>query len=219
MGAKLIISGRNEERLIESLSKLEGDEHQMICADLTIMEDIERLIALVPSLDGIVNNAGIVKLLPIQFIKEDDLNEIYKTNTLGTFFLTRNLYKEKKINKNGSIVFILSIAGTANFTPGNVMYGISKSAILSFMKYAAVEYAVRGIRCNSVNPGSVETPLLSDLVSLTKEDHEKDRAKYLLKRYGKPEDIAYAIIYLLSDASSWTTGTSLIVDGGRLLYS
>jgi len=218
IGAKLNIVSRNEERLLECFSKLEGAGHQMIRADLTSMEDIERLVASVPPLDGVVNNAGIAKILPVQFVNEVDLNEIYKTNTLGAVFLSRNLYKKKKINKNGSIVFNVSIAGTALFSSGNAMYGMSKAAIQTFMKYAAVEFAGRGIRCNSVNPGMIETPLINE-DSLTTEDYEKDRAKYLLKRYGKPEDVAYAIIYLLSDASSWTTGTSLVVDGGRLLYT
>jgi len=219
MGAKLIIVARNEERLLECFSELEGLGHQMILADLTHLEDIERLVTSVPSLDGVVNNAGIVKMLPVQYINEDDLNEVYKTNTFGAVFLSRNLYKKKKINKNGSIVFNTSIAGTAAFSPGNAMYGMSKAAIHAFMKYAAVEFAGRGIRCNSVNPGMILTPLIRLNGELTTEDYEKDCAKYLLKRYGKPEEVAYAIVYLLSNASSWTTGTSLVIDGGRLLYT
>jgi len=219
MGAKLIITARNEERLMECFSKLDGSGHQMICADLTLMEDIERLVAAVPTLDGVVNNAGIAKILPVQFINEVDLNKIYKTNTLGAVFLSRNLYKKKKINNNASIVFNVSISGTSAFVPGFAMYGMSKAAIHAFMKYAAVEFAGRGIRWNSVNPGMIESPMNKDDGVLTSDDYKNDSAKYLLKRYGKPEDVAFAIIYLLSDASSWTTGTSLVVDGGRLLYT
>ena len=218
MGAKLIISARSEERLRESLNQLEGDGHQMICADLTLMYDIDRLVASLPSLDGVVNNAGVSKILPVQFINQDDLRVIHRTNTLASVFLTRNLYKKKKINRHGSIVFTSSINGTSIFYPGSAMYGMSKAAIHAFMKYAAVEFAGRGIRCNSVSPGMIETPLIQ-LESLTEEDRQKDIAKYPLKRYGKPEEVAQAIIYLLSDAASWVTGTSLIIDGGFRLHS
>ena len=219
MGAKLIVVARNEERLSECLGKLDGAGHQMVCADLASHEDIEKLVAAVPLLDGVVNNAGIVKVLPVQFINEDDLNGIHKTNAFGAAFLSRSLYKKKKINKNGSVVFNVSISGTSVFVPGYVMYGMSKAAVHAFMKYAAVEFAGRGIRCNAVNPGMIETPLNRDDGMISAEDYEKDRLKYPLKRYGKPGEVAYAIVYLLSDASLWVTGTSLVVDGGRSLHS
>jgi NAD(P)-dependent dehydrogenase (short-subunit alcohol dehydrogenase family) len=163
-----------------------------------------------------VNNAGIVKTLPVQFINEDDFENILKTNTIGPVFLTQRLYKKKKFNKSASIVFVSSTGGIWGITPGNAMYGMSKSALNSFMKFAALEFAQRGIRCNSVNPGMVETPLISN-VPVSQEDKERNIAKYPLKRYGQPQDIAYGIIYLLSDASAWVTGISLIIDGGKTI--
>jgi NAD(P)-dependent dehydrogenase (short-subunit alcohol dehydrogenase family) len=213
MGATIIITARNEERLNETFERLEGEGHQKIIADLTVMDDIDGLVNTIPLLDGLVNNAGTIKTLPVQFINEDDLNAILNANTIAPVFLTQRLYKKKKFNKSASIVFTSSIGGVYKATPGNSMYGMSKSALNSFMKTAALEFASRGIRCNSVNPGMVETPLINR-GTYSQEDKEKDIARYPLKRYGQPQDVAYGIIYLLSDASSWVTGTSLVIDGG-----
>jgi NAD(P)-dependent dehydrogenase (short-subunit alcohol dehydrogenase family) len=218
MGAVLIITARNEERLDETFSQLEGTGHQKIAADLTVMEDIDRLVGSIPLLDGLVNNAGILKLLPVQFINEHDFDVILRTNAIAPVFLTQRLYKKKKFNSRASIVFTSSVSnGLYYFSSGNAMYAMSKSALNTFMKYTALEFAQRGIRCNAVNPGMVETPIMIDFSEVSKEDKEKDVAKYPLKRYGQPREIALAIIYLLSDAASWVTGTSLVIDGGLTL--
>ncbi|WP_010254869.1 SDR family NAD(P)-dependent oxidoreductase [Treponema primitia] len=213
LGATLIITARNEERLNETFTQLEGKGHQKIIADLTINDDIDRLANVIPPLDGLVNNAGIIKTLPIQFINENDFVNILRTNTLAPVFLTQRICKKKKYNRNASFVFISSIGGVFVTTPGNAMYGMSKNAINSFMKFTALEFAPKGIRCNSVNPGTVESPLINK-GTLSQEDREKNIAKYPLKRYGQPQDVAFGIIYLLSDASAWVTGASLIIDGG-----
>jgi NAD(P)-dependent dehydrogenase (short-subunit alcohol dehydrogenase family) len=147
---------------------------------------------------------------------QSDLETMLQTNTLAPVYLTQYLYKKKKFNKGASIVFVSSIAGFFNVTPGDTMYGMSKSALSAFMKYAALEMAPRGIRCNSVNPGMVGTPLINDS-AYSSEDKEMNIAKYPLKRYGRPQEIAFGILYLLSDASAWVTGTSLVIDGGFAL--
>lgn len=215
MGAKLIITGRNEERLKETLSKLEGHGHQYIIADLSLNIDINNLVNEIPSIDGIVNNAGLGKTKPINFINEDDLEDVFKTNTFSCFLLMKAILKNKKINRQGSIVFTSSIASFYS-TPGNSVYAASKAAVTSYMKSCAVELANRKIRSNAVHPGMVETELIQG-GALSENDKKKDMEQYPLKRYGKPEEVAYAIIYYLSDASCWVTGTSLIIDGGKLL--
>ena len=101
-------------------------------------------------------------------------------------------------------------------TVGNTMYGISKGGLNAFMKGLALEMAANGIRSNSVNPGFVDTNILSAGV-ISEADLEENKKHYPLGRFGKPEDIAYAIIYLLSDASAWVTGHTLVVDGGVIL--
>ncbi len=212
IGARVIITARNEQRLGETFNLLEGTGHQMFIADLTQKDELTSLVEILPKLDGFVCNAGIVKKKPINFINEEELHEIFDINTFACFMLTKSIMKAKKVNKDGSIVFISSKAALQNMS-GNSMYAASKAAIVSFSRSCALEYATKGIRANTVLPGMVETPLIySGLLSV--EDIEKDKVRYLLKRYGRPEEIAWAIIYLLSNASSWITGSSLVIDGG-----
>lgn len=217
LGASLVINGRNAERLQATLDELDttmGQQHRMVAADLTTDEGIELLISLGVAFDGVSSNAGIVVgNKPIKFIETEDLLKVLNTNTVSHITLARMLFKKKLLNKNASYVFTASIGGTVSHGPGNTTYGVSKSAIDSFMKYAAIEFAVRGIRCNSVCPGMIETPMIN-LDALTEEDKAKDAEKYLLKRYGKPEEVAHLHAFLLSDASSYITGDSIVIDGG-----
>jgi NAD(P)-dependent dehydrogenase (short-subunit alcohol dehydrogenase family) len=213
MGAALIITARNEERLEETFSRLEGDEHKKIIADLSVMEDIDKLVDTIDQLDGLVNNAGINKLLLPQFINEHDLKMTFQVNTIAPILLTQKLLKKKKLRRGASIVFISSVAGVFGVTPGNSMYSASKGAINGFMKNIALDLLEKGIRCNSVNPGMVETNIMEHGM-VTEEQLEKHKKQYPLGRFGKPEEIAYAIIYLLSEASAFVNGTALVVDGG-----
>lgn len=217
MGAQLFLTGRNEQRLIETMELLDGNNHSYIPADLTDDNDMQNLIASIPPLDGLVNNAGIQKYMPTQFITEEDLLRILKTNTIAPILLTRTLVKKKKMKNPSSVVFTSSIAGNFKCSPGNAMYSTSKGAISGFMRNSAVDLAAKGIRCNAVNPGMIVTPIMTENSALTEEQWEENKKLYPLKRFGKPEDVAFAIIYLLSDASSWVTGSSLIIDGGRIL--
>lgn len=217
LGANLVINGRNEIRLKETYDELDttlGQHHQMVVADLTSKSGIEQLIVLKILFDGVSSNAGIVTgNKPIKFIEAEDLLNVINTNTISHVMLAKMLFKKKLLNKNASYVFTASIGGTVSHGPGNAIYGVSKSAIDSFMKYAAIEYASRGIRCNSVCPGMIETPMIN-LDAITEEDKAKDAEKYLLKRYGKPEEVAHLHAFLLSDASSYITGDSIVIDGG-----
>ena len=121
--------------------------------------------------------------------------------------------KKKKIEKGASVVFVSSVAGNYSFHMGNGIYGASKAAINSIMKFCAKELSNKKIRVNSVNPGMVNTQLIKER-GFSEEQLQANLKKYPLRRYGEPQDIAYGIIYLLSDASSWTTGHSLVIDGG-----
>ena len=145
----------------------------------------------------------------------EDLQYVYQTNVFACILLTKVLLKKKKINKGGSLVFTSSISSQLS-TPGIAMYASSKAAIASYMRSCAVELGDKQIRSNAVHPGMVETKLISG-GTYTDDDMNRDKELYALKRYGKPEEIAYAIVYLLSDASAWVTGSSLVIDGGRLL--
>lgn len=217
LGATVVITGRNENRLNETLQELDtsfGQQHVSIIADLSTEDGVSNLVSKVPTLDGVSSNAGIPTTLLIKFIKQDILQDTWNINTVSHVNLAKLLFKKKKLNQAASYVFTASIGGTASFGPGNSVYGMSKAAINSFMRFCAIEFSTRMIRCNSVSPGMIETPMTQDSSTFTKEDYEKDAEKYLLKRYGKPEEVARVITFLLSDASSFITGNTIVVDGG-----
>lgn len=215
LGATCVITGRNEERLSETLSQMVGDGHQMIVADISLEENITDLVEQCPVLDGVVNNAGCGKSKPVSFISSKDLSEVFATNLFGISILTKLLLKKKKIVKGGSIVFTSSISAYMT-APGLSIYASTKAALLAYMRTCAVELGCKNIRANAVLPGMVETKLINS-GTYTDEDKQKDLALYPLGRYGSPNDIAWSIVYLLSDASSWMTGSELVIDGGRML--
>lgn len=215
MGAKVIITARNEERLNETFYKLEGDGHYRIIADLNSETDILRLVNECPKIDGLVNNAGVGKSKPVNFITMEDMQDVYLTNLFGIVLLTKNLLKKKKISKSGSIVFTSSISAYMT-APGLSIYASSKAAVSAYMRTCAIELGAKNIRSNAVLPGMVETNLING-GTYTDEDKENDLNLYPLGRYGNPIDVALAIIYLLSDAAIWITGLELVIDGGRSL--
>ena len=215
MGAKVVITGRNEERLNETFSQLEGEGHQIIVADLNTQDDIDALVDACPALDGLVNNAGRGKSKPVNFLKLEDLQDVYQTNLFGVALLTKGLLKKKKLVKGASIVFTSSISSYMT-AAGLSIYASSKAAVCGYMRTCAIELGGKGIRSNAVLPGMVETKLINS-GTYTDEDKQKDLQLYPLGRYGRPTDIAHGIIYLLSDASVWVTGLELVIDGGRML--
>jgi len=216
MGAKLVITGRNETRLNETFSMLMGENHLQICADLTNPDSLDKLVEGLPKLDGLVNNAGIAKPLVLQLTDAEDVNDIMQINALGPIHLTRLVLQHKKLNKGASLIYISSVNGNNCAYIGSSIYAASKTALTGFMKGVALELAPRGIRANCINPGMIGTDLLKD-GSIGQEELESDRLKYPLKRYGTPEEVAYAAVYLLSDATQWITGSSLLIDGGYTL--
>lgn len=219
IGASLVITGRDEERLKETFVELEVSKnrvHMQIVADLSTEDGIKDLVCQIPLIDGCVSNAGIVGLTPIQFVTAKKMEEMQQINLKAPVLLIKQILKQKKIQSQASIVFTSSVAGVYRVSMGNAIYSMTKCGIDAYMRSSALELAAKGIRCNSVNPAMVETRIL-DRGQLTPEQYEADKLRYPLKRYGKPEEVAWAIIYLLSDASSWVTGTSLKLDGGMTL--
>ena len=215
MGARVIVTARNQERLKETFDRLDvrTDGHMQLFADLTSQEDVGQMIASLPALDGAVLCAGNSTTLPLQFGSREKFDEMFDVNFFAPVELLRLMYKKKVLQKGASVVMIASIGGTHSFMPGNGVYGASKAALNSVMKYAAREYSSRKIRVNSICPGMVDTPLIHR-GTITEEQLAEDAKKYPLGRYGCPEDIANGAIYLLSDASSWLTGHDLVIDGG-----
>lgn len=216
LGAKLVITGRNAERLQKTMNHLEGEGHWQVIAELTSADDIKRLIDELPELNGVVLCAGKGLTLPIPFCTPDKYADMFAVNFFSPVELLRMLLKKKKILRAASIVFVSSIGGNTGFSVGNAVYGAAKAAISSTMKFCAKEFAPKLIRVNSVNPGMTNTNFINR-GTLTQEQFEQDAQTYPLKRYGEPIDIANGIVYLLSDASSWVTGHELVIDGGKTI--
>lgn len=213
LGASLIISGRNENRLQNTLENLEGSSHKSITADLSNLEGIEKIISSIQKLDGLVLSMGIVEMFPVLFATKDKFDKIYKTNLFAPVELLRQIVKKKKFNPGLSIVAIDSVAGNLDISYANSVYGSGKAALKSFLKYSALELASKNIRVNTISPGMILTPMHTE--GIVEEEKLKEEIKKIpLKKWGEPSDIAYAAIYLLSNASSYVTGTDICIDGG-----
>lgn len=213
MGADVIITARNEARLQETMAAMVGDNNEYVVADLTNDEDIARLVSEIRPLDGVVHNAGVGNRVLAKTIKSEDIDYVFAPNTYAPILLQRALMKSKMIKKEASIVFV---ASRAPFAPsiGNAIYSASKGAILGYANVLALEVAPQKIRVNSICPAMVWTELVAKDAEMTGGDYSEAEKKYPLKRYGKPEDIAYLAVYLLSDASSWMTGSAIDITGG-----
>lgn len=217
LGARIVLTDIREDALktaLASLTIVGTGEHLAIKADLTNAAELNSLVDEIPDIDGFVCNAGVMKLVLTQFITEEELTRIQSINLNAPILLTKTLLKKKKICKGGSIVFTASAAGVYRVSIGNAIYATTKCGIDAFMRTVALEYGPKGIRCNSVNPGMVETALVG---GFTEEQKEKEMQNYPLRRFAKPEDIALGIAFLLSEASSFVTGTALKIDGGMTL--
>ena len=213
MGAKLVITGRNVERLQDTFKLLEGDGHLQVAADLTHEEDSKALISSCPMLNGVVLCAGGGITAPLSFATREKFDKVFDLNFFAPLELMRLALKNKKILKGGSIVFVSSVGGNYSFNIGNGIYGSSKAALTATMKFYARELASKRIRANSINPGMVNTKLIRG-GAISDEQLAKNRAEYPLGRFGEPEEIAHGIVYLLSDAAAWITGHALVIDGG-----
>ena len=215
-GATCIITARNEDRLIATSDGLDGEGHQLLLADLSRTESIEALVEQLPKLDGVVSCAGVVETKMLKFTEDDDLMHLFNTNAFSSIRLIRTLVQQKKLKREASIVIISSISGVKCGYLGGSIYGATKGALEGFTKATALELAPQKIRVNTITPGMVETSLLKDS-EIDSELLEIDRQRYPMKRYGNPEEIGYSAVYLLSDATKWMTGTSLLIDGGYTL--
>ncbi|MFA7116524.1 MAG: SDR family oxidoreductase [Bacteroidales bacterium] len=217
LGAKLVISGRNKDRLRNTLDILEGCNHKMVIADLLNKEELLSLVDEVEPFDGLVISVGIRLVSPFIFDNRKKLDKVFNSNFFVPIELIRLLVKYKKIKKNSSIVLVSSVGGVFVTTSGSSIYDASKAALNSMMKSCAKELSVKKIRVNSVNPGLVDTPLIHIGDTMKEEQIKSTLKDYPLGRHGKPIDIAHGIIYLLSDASSWVTGITLRIDGGLVI--
>ncbi len=218
MGAKIVLSGRNETRLQETLASLDGEGHMVLGGDLNSEDTRKEIVEKMPALNGIAYCAGISQIQMAKFMDQPSLESVFQTNVFSPLMLNTLLLKKKKIQKNSSIIFVSSISGVYRSQIGEGGYGATKAALVGYVKSLALELSAQGIRVNTIHPGVVETPLLEvSNGTFGGEELESLRQKYPLKRFGRPDDIANCAIYLLSDASSWMTGSNILIDGGFTL--
>ena len=213
MGASLVLLDLNENGLSSVKEEIGDNSIVLFALDLTDYDRLCEVVGRLPKLDGIFSNAGIVKSLMAKFSGKEDMEKIFEVNTFSHINLVQQLISLKKINKGASIVFTSSMSGVFAGLAGGSLYGATKAALAGYTKALAIELAPRGIRVNTIHPGMIETPLTKG-TALSQDVLDEDAKNYPLGRYGKPEEVAYAVVYLLSDATAWMTGTQLLLDGG-----
>lgn len=218
MGAKVVLVARNEQRLSETLSSLDGEGHLSISIDLTnfaeLKDCVKSIVGQVGPINGLVNCAGISTTLPLKLMNAEKMDAFFHSNVFSAIELTRHFCQMGNVNKSGaSIVFLSSIMALVGEN-GKSLYSMTKGALLSAVRSLACEYARRNIRFNCISPGAILTPINQDLPHMKDPDARAIlEAKHLLG-LGHTTDISNACIYLLSDASRWVTGQNFVVDGG-----
>lgn len=213
MGAEVVLLDLNENGLKEIQAEIPNNCHTIYALNLTDFDSLCQTVSLLPKLDGVVSNAGIFYSMMAKLSDKKDMERIFEINTFSHINLIQQLMEQKKLNKEASVVFTSSMSGVFCGAVGGSLYGATKSALSGYAKALAVELAPRGIRVNTIHPGMVNTPLIHSAV-LSQDVLDADKRNYLLGRYGEPEEVAYSIVYLLSDATKWMTGTQLLIDGG-----
>lgn len=213
MGATIIATGRNEERLNETLTLMEGEHNSIVTANLTSEDDVNILVESCPTLNGVVHSAGVGNRTLLKMVRRKDIDYVMEGNFNAPVLLQRALLKKKKIADGSSITFI---ASRAPFAPaiGNGIYAASKGALIAYAKVLGLELADRSIRVNCVCPAIVWTDMVKADAEKSGADFSQIEQKYPLKRFGKPEDVANLVVYLQSDASAWMTGSCIDITGG-----
>jgi NAD(P)-dependent dehydrogenase (short-subunit alcohol dehydrogenase family) len=208
-GARVVITGRDPQRLDQTLAMLDaGSGHSACVADLTDAAQLAHLVDQAGELDGVVHAAGIDGVTPVRMLRQGFMESVLNGNFMAPLMLTQKLLFKKSLRNGSSIVFLSSIAAHTG-TVGVGPYSASKAALEGMIRCLALEIAPRGMRANALAPGLVDTPLVNQDRAWLDE-----KAKSYPLGLGKPEDVAYAAIYLLCDASRKVTGTRLHLDGG-----
>lgn len=215
LGARVILTGRNKEELLKTQSLLKNVP-ELIVADLANEQQVLQLTEQLPAIDGMVHCAGIIRPLPVKFIKPKHIGEVFDINFTSAVLLSSALLSHKKLNSEASLVFISSVSSQFAYTGGS-LYTASKAALEAFCRTLALENAPRKIRANCLAPGLVRTKILD----ATEQAYSLEQVEQMERQYplgfGEPEDVANAAVFLLGSSSRWITGITLVMDGGLLL--
>ena len=214
-GARVAIFGRRQDRLDQAQKEI-GDAVLTVQGDVTKEKDTTRLVETamkqLGKVDILINNAGIFGGGPVHEMEDAAWDETFDINMRGVFQLTRKVLPQMITQGSGSLIHISSVLGMRTI-PGTVAYNASKGALNQFSRSIAVEYGGQGIRSNAVCPGMIETEMTEEMRQDTAM-MEEFLKRYPLGRFGKPEDVAKACLFLASDESDFITGATLPVDGG-----
>ena len=217
-GAKVVIGDVLDEdgKQTEAEINEAGGECVFVHLDVTDETAWQDAVAAVVDrfgkLDILVNNAGIARINNVEDTTSDEWDLVMDINAKGVFLGTKAAIPEIRKAGGGSIVNISSIAGLTGGRTSS--YAASKGAVRLLTKSTAIQYAGEGIRCNSVHPGVIETPMTTPMMLNTQEGRDLNASRHPLGRVGQPEDIAYGVLFLASDESSFMTGSELVIDGG-----
>ena len=215
-GAKVVLGDVLEEqgRKVAAEINQQGGAAMFVRLDVTTEGDWQQAAATAEQtygkLDVLVNNAGIVRMSPLDETTLEAWNEVINVNQTGVFLGMKHAVPAMRRAGGGSIINISSVAGLVGL-PNIPAYQASKGAVRLLTKNAAVQYAKDKIRANSIHPGRIETPMTANL---TPERRQLVLSMTPLGRDGKPEEVAYGVLYLASDESSFVTGSELVIDGG-----
>ena len=215
LGAKIVITGRNELRLQDTLQKLFGSNHTSIVADLGEMDDMASLFEDATydgiKLNGLVHCAGVSSVVPLNSITKKKLVTVMNINFFSYIELVKQ-FSKRKYSDGGSIVGISSIAANRG-DQCQTIYSASKAAVDIASQTLSIELAKKNIRINTVLPGMIDTTMLEG--SQDRGHNNDERIKRQLLGMGQPEDVAAVCAFLISDMSRLITGRKLFVDGGR----
>ena len=205
----------------EKLGELDGAAGVTLRGmDVTDRRAVERTIDEIGAVDALVNCAGYVHMGDILACGDEDWDRSFDVNVRGMFLVTRRMLPAM-LDAGGAIVNIASVVSSIGGVKERCAYGASKGAVIGFTKAVAADYVERGIRCNAVCPGTVDTPSLAECIRAGGDDEASTRAAYVARqpmgRLGRADEIAQACVYLASDAAAFVTGTAFVIDGGMTL--
>jgi NAD(P)-dependent dehydrogenase (short-subunit alcohol dehydrogenase family) len=214
-GAKVVIAGRDSKKLDRAAAEI-GGECLAVCADVSQATDVQNLVsAAIERFQGInilVNNAAVLLPGTAESLSEEDFDQTFNINVRGLWLLSRAVLPHMRAAGSGSIINIasvLSLVGARN----RVAYAASKGAVLAMTKAMALDHAAENIRVNCIAPGIVETEMVEKFNTDPAARRQRE-AMHPMGRFGQPEDVASAAVFLASDESRWTTGSVMTIDGG-----
>jgi len=218
-GAEVVIVGRNVEALEKAVKEL-GEGAYYYPFDITEIEKtqefIDTLIEDRGEISILVNNAGNHLKKPFEETTVEEFKKVLDVHIFGSVALTKAIIPHMKANKKGSIIFISSMTGFIG-QPYVAAYSTAKSGVLGIVRTLAAEVSAEGIRVNAIAPGWIETPMLRKAIDKDENRKNKILGRTPMGRFGNPEDIGWAAVYLSSNAAGFVNGTTLIVDGGALI--